>query len=107
MYSFRSIILSHIITDVVAGVGLITLDRPAALNALNLNMIRDLTRTLNDWRDDPAIKAVAVRGSDKNGPFGGFCAGGDIRFFHAAGMSDDPNLEAFFYRRISIKLFNF
>ena len=109
MYSFRSIILSYIITDVVAGVGLVTLDRPAALNALNLNMIRDLTKTLNDWRDDPAIEAVAVRGSNKNGPFGGFCAGGDIRFFHAAGMSDDPDLEAFFTEEYQLNylIFNY
>ena len=93
--------MSYIITDVVAGVGLVTLDRPAALNALNLNMIRDLTKTLNDWRDDPAIEAVAVRGSNKNGPFSGFCAGGDIRFFHAAGISNDPDLEAFLPKNIN------
>ena len=99
--------MSNIITDVVAGIGQITLDRPAALNALSLDMVRDLTKTLNDWRDDPAIEAVAVRGSNKNGPFGGFCAGGDIRFFHAAGISNDPDLLVSFYRRISIKLFNF
>ena len=88
--------MSHIITDVIAGVGLITLDRPAALNALNLDMIRDLTKTLIDWRDDSAIEAVAVRGSNKHGPFGAFCAGGDIRFFHTAGVANDPDLEAFF-----------
>jgi enoyl-CoA hydratase len=88
--------LSHIVTDVVAGVGLITLDRPAALNALNLDMVRDLTKALTGWREDPAVEAVAVRGSNKHGAFGAFCAGGDIRFFHTAGIANDPDLEAFF-----------
>jgi enoyl-CoA hydratase/carnithine racemase len=40
--------------------------------------------------------AVAIRGSDKTGPFGGFCAGGDIRFFHAAAKVGNPELEDFF-----------
>ena len=88
--------MSHIVTDVVAGVGLITLDRPAALNALNLDMVRDLTKALTGWREDPAVEAVAVRGSNKHGAFGAFCAGGDIRFFHTAGIANDPDLEAFF-----------
>ena len=101
--------MSNIITDVVAGIGQITLDRPAALNALSLDMVRDLTNILKAWRDDPAIEAVAVRGSNKNGPFGGFCAGGDIRFFHAAGMSDDPDLEAFFTEEYQLNylIFNY
>ena len=101
--------MSHIITDVVAGVGLITLDRPAALNALNLDMVRDLTKTLTDWRDDIAVEAVAVRGSDKQGPFGAFCAGGDIRFFHTASIANDPDLEAFFTEeyRLNHLIFNY
>lgn len=76
--------MSNIITDVVAGIGQITLDRPAALNALSLDMVRDLTCILKTWREDPSVEAVAIRGSNKHGPFGAFCAGGDIRFFHTA-----------------------
>lgn len=78
------------------GVGLITLNRPKALNALNLPMVRALTSALLAWRADPAIQAVAVRGMGKNGPFGAFCAGGDIRFFHQAAIAGDPALEDFF-----------
>jgi enoyl-CoA hydratase/carnithine racemase len=78
------------------GVGLITLSRPKALNALNLPMVRVLTQHLRAWQDDPAIHAVAIRGSDKHGPFGAFCAGGDIRFFHQAAVGGDPALEDFF-----------
>ena len=78
------------------GVGRITLNRPQALNALDLGMIRALTAALLVWRDDPAVVAVAIRGTGRDGPFGTFCAGGDIRFFHQAALAGDPRLEDFF-----------
>lgn len=77
-------------------VGCITLNRPKALNALSLEMIRALTQALLAWRDDAAVLAVVVRGMGKDGPFGTFCAGGDIRFFHRAALAGDPRLEDFF-----------
>jgi enoyl-CoA hydratase/carnithine racemase len=83
--------------------GLITLNRPKALNALSLQMIRDLTQALLAWRDDASVQVVAIRGSNKKGQpgtpeslFGGFSAGGDIRFFHQAALTGDPALEDFF-----------
>ena len=83
--------------------GLITLNRPKALNALSLEMVRKLTIALKAWRDDPAVLLVAIRGTNKLGQpgtpesrFGGFCAGGDIRFFHQAALSSDVALEDFF-----------
>lgn len=77
-------------------VGCITLKRPQALNALSLDMIRDLTACLLAWRDDPKVLAVAIRGMNKDGPFGAFCAGGDIRFFHQAALAGRPDLDDFF-----------
>lgn len=88
--------MSDILAEIRAGVGLITLNRPKALNALTLDMIRDLTTALLAWRDDPSVEAVAIRGQGKEGPFGAFCAGGDIRFFHQAALAGDPRLEDFF-----------
>jgi len=85
-----------VIAEIRGRVGCITLNRPQALNALSLDMIRDLTATLLAWRDNPMVLAVAVRGMGKEGPFGAFCAGGDIRFFHQAALSGDEALEAFF-----------
>jgi enoyl-CoA hydratase/carnithine racemase len=76
--------------------GLITLNRPKALNALSLAMVRELTQVLIDWQNDPQVWAVAIRGSNKEGPFGAFCAGGDIRYFHQAALSGDASLEDFF-----------
>ena len=101
--------MANIITNVIAGVGQITLDRPAALNALNLDMVRAMNKVLTKWREDPAVEAVAIRGSNKDGPFGAFCAGGDIRFFHTAGIANDPDLEAFFTEeyRLNHLIFNY
>jgi enoyl-CoA hydratase/carnithine racemase len=75
---------------------LITLNRPKALNALSLPMIRALTTCLLAWRHDDRVRAVAIRGSNKTGPFGAFCAGGDIRFFHQAALAGNPELDDFF-----------
>jgi len=61
--------------------GFITLNRPRALNALSLEMIRLLTAQLLAWQAQPQIAFVAIRGMGREGPFAAFCAGGDIRFF--------------------------
>ncbi len=83
-------------TEVRGRVGCITLNRPRALNALSLPMIRAITEALQGWRDDAQVLAVVIRGMGKDGPFGAFCAGGDIRFFHQAAHTGDPTLEDFF-----------
>ncbi|OIP15121.1 MAG: 3-hydroxyisobutyryl-CoA hydrolase [Comamonadaceae bacterium CG_4_9_14_3_um_filter_60_33] len=88
--------MSDVICELRGGLGCITLNRPQALNALTLPMIRALTLCLLAWRDDARVKAVAIRGTNKAGPFGAFCAGGDIRFFHQALLSGDPTPEDFF-----------
>ena len=88
--------MSEVITEVLGRIGCITLNRPKALNALSLPMIRELTAALLRWQDDPQVLAVAVRGTGKEGPFGAFCAGGDIRFFHQAAHAGDTALGDFF-----------
>ncbi len=88
--------MNELKTEVAGKAGRITLDRPKALNALSLGMIRELTATLLAWRNDPRVEVVTIRGAGKEGPFGAFCAGGDIRFFHAAALAGNPQLEDFF-----------
>ena len=67
------------IDDVLIGregaMGVVTLNRPKALNALSEAMIAAIYAALIDWRDDDTIKAVLFEG---NGPRA-FCAGGDVR----------------------------
>jgi enoyl-CoA hydratase/carnithine racemase len=70
-------------TRVAQGTGIITLDRPRALNSLSLEMVRALSETLRAWRDDDRVKAVVLGSSSEKA----LCAGGDIRFFYDAGRA--------------------
>ncbi len=86
----------YVLTRVANGTGVITLDRPKALNSLSLDMVRKLTEVLLDWREDPAVDAVVLTSTSEKA----LCAGGDIRFFHDVGhatpMGGSALLEDFF-----------
>ena len=71
----------HVLTRVANRTGIITLDRPKALNSLSLEMVRALTAILLEWRDHNGVDAVVITSSSEKA----LCAGGDIRFFHEAG----------------------
>ncbi|KQT54531.1 hypothetical protein ASG43_02760 [Aureimonas sp. Leaf454] len=73
------------------GLGRLVLDRPQALNALNLRMIRELQAAFDGFLGDPDVGVVSLEGA---GPRG-FCAGGDIRAVHASGRSASGEAEAF------------
>lgn len=61
------------------GVGMLTLDRPAAINALHVGMIDELAAALDDWEHDVDVQIVVLDGAGERG----FCAGGDVRRLHA------------------------
>ncbi len=86
----------QVLADVRGSIGVITLNRAGALNALSLGMVRDLTVLLQHWAGDAAVQAVVLRGATREGKAPAFCAGGDIRFFHRAALAGDPRLEDFF-----------
>ena len=65
---------SEILFEIKDGLGLITLNRPKALNALTHGMILELERVIPGWEKDPAVKAVVLRGAGDRA----FCAGGDV-----------------------------
>jgi enoyl-CoA hydratase len=65
----------HIKSEKRGFLGLLTLNRPNALNALDHGMIGAISAQLQAWATDDAIKTVAIRGE---GPRA-FCSGGDIR----------------------------
>jgi enoyl-CoA hydratase/carnithine racemase len=69
---------TEILSIVRNHIGHVTLNRPEALNALSMNMIRALHRQLDAWTRDPGVHAVMVRGAGGKA----FCAGGDIRALH-------------------------
>lgn len=63
-----------IVSETRDAVGIITLNRPKALNALNAQLIDELNYALSDFQEDAAIGCVIITGSDK-----AFAAGADIR----------------------------
>ncbi|MGY3334486.1 enoyl-CoA hydratase [Streptomyces filamentosus] len=68
----------HVLRRTEGRAGLLTLDRPRAINALTHPMVRALDAALADWADDPAVATVVLRGAGERG----LCAGGDIRAIH-------------------------
>jgi enoyl-CoA hydratase/carnithine racemase len=66
---------ADLLAEVSEGVATITLNRPAALNALTLAMLEGLTGRLAEWERDERVRLVVLRGSGGKA----FCAGGDIR----------------------------
>ena len=75
---------SEVETEVQGRLGIITLNRPKALNALNLAMVEQLDTVLAAWAVDPAVDAVLIRSASERA----FCAGGDVR---SIGILPDPS----------------
>ncbi len=64
--------------------GVLSLNRPKAIHALNHAMVVAMTEALLAWRDDPAVAAVVIDHSEGRG----FCAGGDIAFLRNSALTD-------------------
>lgn len=63
--------------------GVVTLNRPKALNAVTLNMVRLMMAQLKEWSADPSVTRVVVTAAGGRA----FSAGGDIRALHDLGLS--------------------
>jgi enoyl-CoA hydratase len=63
--------------------GLVTLNRPQALNAVTLGMVRALTRQLAEWRTDLSVTRIVLTAAGGRA----FSAGGDIRALYDAGTT--------------------
>lgn len=77
----------------IGHIGLITLNRPEALNALSHAMIIALYKQLTAWREDEAVKAILIQGAGEKA----FCAGGDIRKIYEAKHEADYPMKEFFW----------
>ncbi|HKA63193.1 MAG TPA: enoyl-CoA hydratase-related protein [Methylomirabilota bacterium] len=64
-----------VLVDVADGVARVTLNRPAVRNALNLAMLTGLDAALRRLEDDPAARAIVLRGAGDRA----FCAGADLK----------------------------
>jgi enoyl-CoA hydratase/carnithine racemase len=77
---------AEILFEVKDGLGIITLNRPKALNSLSHGMILEMEKVIPQWEKDAAVKAVVVRGAGDRA----FCAGGDVAGLYRE-MRDDPS----------------
>ncbi len=73
---------------------MIVLNRPKALNALTLRMVRLIAAALDAWQDDPSVTRVVIGGSGEKA----FCAGGDIRRLYDLGRAGDHVQQLTFWR---------
>ncbi|MHC5653876.1 enoyl-CoA hydratase/isomerase family protein [Stappia sp. ICDLI1TA098] len=96
---------AEILFDRQGRAGLVTLNRPKALNALTHAMVSAFHRQLDAWRDDETVGCVIVKAAGDRA----FCAGGDIRQVYDQGKAGDPTQRDFFadeYRlNVAIKRF--
>ncbi|XP_029566757.1 3-hydroxyisobutyryl-CoA hydrolase, mitochondrial [Salmo trutta] len=83
---------AEILVEKVGNAGVITLNRPKALNALNMNMIRLMYPQLKKWETDKETDIVIVKGAGGKA----FCAGGDIIAVTEAGKIGDALAKNFF-----------
>lgn len=81
------------------GLGVLTLHRPEALNALSLDMIDGLAAALAQWQGDPEVAIVLLTGAGGRG----LCAGGDVRALSAQIQAGDTDaVTAFFTREYAL-----
>lgn len=96
----KSILFSEI-ASVNGHLGVITLNRPNVLNALNMQMIQELFSQLKKWAAIKDIKAVIVNAAEGRA----FCAGGDIRSTYECVKEKNPHMMDFFNDEYALNRF--
>ena len=91
---------STVLAQVRNQIGHLTLNRPAGLNAIDLEMVRSLQHQLDAWAQDSRIKAVVLRGAGEKA----FCAGGDIRSLYDSYKSGGTLHKTFFEEEYALDL---
>ena len=82
-------------------IGRILMNRPRALNALDLDMIQGSLRALKEWAEDPHVHAVVIEGAGDRA----FCAGGDVRALREWQTGGNRHLaDAFFAQEYELNL---
>jgi enoyl-CoA hydratase len=84
----------EVLFEVSGHAGVITLNRPHALNALTFAMVEDMSATLSRWAGDDAVRHVVISASGDKA----FCAGGDIRELYEWGRANEHEKVFRFFR---------
>ncbi|CAO4369222.1 unnamed protein product [Caenorhabditis nigoni] len=97
-FSMSSTVRSEILVDCHGSKKVVTLNRPKALNALNLSMVREFYPKLQEWNSSSDVDLVILKGSGEKA----FCAGGDVlavvRSFKDAESGKDCTMHKDFFR---------
>lgn len=81
--------------------GLISLNRPKALNALSLEMVMAMRKQLKIWERDDSVAVVMIQSAGGKA----FCAGGDVRWLYERGKEKDPSQLQFFDEEYQLNLY--
>ena len=93
------LIAAELITEQRGRLGVITLNRPKAINALTFEMVKGIRAQLLEWKEDDSVQAVLFRGAGDRG----LCAGGDIvSIYHSIKAGDVAAGEEFFATEYSM-----
>ncbi len=86
-------ILVSVLVRETNGVGLVTLNRPKAINSLNQEMVTTLAQVLDRWENDDGVRAVLLSGAGERG----FCAGGDVVAIYHSALADGAAARRFWF----------
>ena len=56
----------NVLVTTDGGVGIVTLNRPKALNALNSELLAELITVLEQWDSDESVRCIVLTGSDRH-----------------------------------------
>jgi enoyl-CoA hydratase len=88
----------EVLVERVGSAGIIRLNRPKALNSLNLSMVRTMKAAMHDFAEDDTVATVILTGEGGRG----LCAGGDIRAIHDMGRAGNPDVTQFWREEFPI-----
>jgi enoyl-CoA hydratase len=82
-----------VLVSIDNGVGVLTLNRPKAINSLTHAMVTRIADALKDWENDGSVHSVLLTGAGERG----LCAGGDIVAIYHSARADGAEARAFWH----------
>ena len=82
-----------VLVSVRNGVGILTLNRPKAINSLNDAMVAGMSEALHAWASDESVHTVLLTGSGERG----LCAGGDVVALYHSAKAGGADARRFWY----------
>jgi enoyl-CoA hydratase len=91
---------ANLLVESAEGIGVVTVNRPKVMNALNAETLRELAHAFDALEADPAVRAVVVTGAGEKA----FVAGADINELKAMETAMDAKALAFFGQQVFARL---